>query len=112
MVIEPKATHTTPEHEVLKRALDALADAEKEQPMEFTQAVVTDDSFEHEYYETGPYMTLETFFAGVASGCYGPDEDCRWVYIDAANGLLKEQVIKHPQEKRPDNTVMVAYYAA
>lgn len=32
MVIEPKATHTTPEHEVLKRALDALADAEKEQP--------------------------------------------------------------------------------
>lgn len=30
MVIEPKATHTTPEHEVLKRTLEALANAEKE----------------------------------------------------------------------------------
>lgn len=112
MVIEPKATHTTPEHEVLKRALDALADAEKEQPMHITQAVATDDSFEYESYDTGPYMTLETFFAGVGTGLYGPDEDCRWVYINNDTGCLEEQVIKHPQEKRPDNTVMVAYYAA
>lgn len=30
MKIEPKATHTTPEHEVMRRAIEALAEKETE----------------------------------------------------------------------------------
>jgi hypothetical protein len=61
--------------------------------------------------DTGPYMTLATFFSGVMAGAYGPDEDCRWVSISEA-GTLVETPIKQPNEVRPRRTIAVAYYAA
>jgi len=60
--------------------------------------------------ETGPYMTIQDFRRGVANGTFGPDEDCRWVYIDSM-GNLQEKDIKHPREVYPPDTIAVAYYA-
>lgn len=62
-----------------------------------------------EWPETGPYLTLQSYFTGVKYGAYGPDEDCRWVSI-TSEGLLKETPILDPTKAPPLRTIAVAYY--
>lgn len=59
----------------------------------------------------GQYMPLEDFYDGVECGAYGPDEDCRWIYIDD-DGHLCERPVEHPYKKLPPRIVAVVYYAA
>lgn len=40
-------------------------------------------------FQIGPYITFADFSRGVANGIYGPDDDTRWVYIDAYGQLAE-----------------------
>jgi hypothetical protein len=72
---------------------------------------MSDTIDDNEYPVTGPYMTITDYMEGVASGVYGPDEYCCWVYIDEF-GNLQEQTIRNPFKGMPPTTIAVAYYAA
>lgn len=82
--------------------------------VEFTINITTTipNNPDDEYPDTGPYMTLAAYFDGVACRAFGPDEDCRWVYIDALGNLQEQPITKPRASHAPAQTICVAYYAA